>query len=357
MAAKDIAPRRRKPAKRLVLASASIRASGTGQGSPNAQEVAPDPFLATFITWAETAKKVFPEMVTYCNPWLVEGYTVFAGGPKAGKTTMARQLMEAVATGGKFFGVQCKQTTVLYFCFEESERLTKEKLKKQGFSAEFIENVHVCYKMPNGERGAAAVARVEAAIREYNPGLVVIDSFAKVAGQVTRGQRLLMEEHAEGSRWHDLAERYPGMALLMLHHSRKRGKNDSDDSITEQISGSMGVTAAADQILQLLKQDGEYRIHGEGRNWMGDDSDWLVERQPNETWLLVDLWAGGIADNASNQKKIFALLRTNEPKTVNQLVEASRLAQPNVSRSLKKLKEKGMAIQAEKGWIRRDIEL
>jgi len=147
------------------------------------------------------------------------------------------------------------------------------------------------------------------------------------------------------------------MAILMLHHSRKRGKNDSDDSIMELISGSQGVTAAADQILLLLKQGGEYRLSGTGRNWMGDDSDWLVDRQLNETWAMVDQWAGGIADNASNQKKVFARLSMNEPKTVNQLVEESGVVQPSVSRSLKKLKEKGLAVQADKGWIRRDIEL
>src|ERR1700753_4437636 len=60
------------------------------------------------------------------------GLSVLLGKPKAGKSTLARQLLVAVAQGGDFLGRNCEQGDVLYVALEEKESEVVSHLKQLG---------------------------------------------------------------------------------------------------------------------------------------------------------------------------------------------------------------------------------
>jgi hypothetical protein len=232
---------------------------------------APRPSVCTA---AELMTQEFAEL-RWAVPGLIpEGGTILAGRPKTGKSWLTLGLALAVAAGRPALGVAVPQGEVLYLALEDGPRRLRRRLEKLlgslGLAAPRA--LHLATAWPRA--GAGGLRRLEEWLRAH-PGarLVVVDTLARVRDRRGDGGSVYEEDYGLLARLKDLGDRY-GCALVVVHHTRKGG---SDDPL-ESVSGTLGLTGAADCALVLRHQ----RHSEEGRLFVtGRDVD---EREVPLLW-------------------------------------------------------------------------
>jgi hypothetical protein len=237
-------------------------------------------------------------MATEFEPlqWAVEGLvcsglTICAGSPKAGKSWAWLDIALSVAAGGRAMGyVQCNQGSVLYLAREDNYRRLQSRLSLiMGGTMEApsaLEVIPAEQDWPGGEQGLAHMT--EWAEEAGDPMLVVLDTLAKVEPDMGEdGKRgAYSGNYSMMSRYKQWADHH-NCAVVMIHHDRKAGSGDGDkvDPFT-QISGTRGLTGAADTLMFLEKVRGEPTgfLHVTGR----DVAEQSIElRKAGPVWQAV----------------------------------------------------------------------
>ena len=86
----------------------------------------------TFQTLAELEKNTVDIDWTIDELLSVGGFSIIAGPPKAGKSTLIRQLAKSVINGDPFLGRDVTKGKVLYFSFEEQGKIVLNQFKALG---------------------------------------------------------------------------------------------------------------------------------------------------------------------------------------------------------------------------------
>lgn len=190
--------------------------------------------------------------------WLWRNYiaagnlVLLAGKPKAGKSTLAFALTNAIATGAAaFIGEPIRQTAVVYVS-EEGASTLLPKLGPNHAPVHVLTRENAWPKPPWPELVTAAVAHA----RDTRARLLVIDTAAywtalpaereKDAGAVQAAMQPLVEAARAG------------IATLLVHHARKAGGEDGD-----AVRGSSGWAGSADTILELERPDDDAAAPGQ----------------------------------------------------------------------------------------------
>jgi archaellum biogenesis ATPase FlaH len=187
------------------------------------------------------------EEVSYCVEGLLPSasLSLIAGKPKAGKSTIARQLAVCVAQGTQFLGRTTQQGTVLYLALEEKRSEVMAHFKLLGLAKEDPLHIH-CGAVNKHD----AVAMLKASLEAIGDvALVIVDPIFKFVGvrdcsdyvQVSDGLEKLME-----------VARNSEITILAVHHLKKK---ESDDS-TDGALGSTAIVGAVDTFLALKRQTG-----------------------------------------------------------------------------------------------------
>lgn len=207
------------------------------------------PVRAKFLSPAEFLA-VSEEKVS----WLVDGLlltgglSVIVAKPKAGKSTLARQLVVEVAHGGTFLGRETKRGTAYYLGLEDGRQLTADHLKRLGMTAADPIWIHT------RSSEALTLRDLEVALQEQPVELIVIDSlfhFQPVKdvnsySDVLKAFKPLM----------DLASRFK-VHICVVHHLTKREPEDAFDAIL----GSTGILASVDTAIALIRKGNQRTIH------------------------------------------------------------------------------------------------
>jgi len=179
--------------------------------------------------------------------WTVEGllpsggFSIIAGKPKAGKSTLARELSLRVARGEPFLDRGTQHGPVIYLALEEKRAEVRRHFDAMG--ADGSEAVHVF----------AAVAPVDAleqirrSVEEIKPALLVVDPLFRLArvkdanayAETTQALEPLLA-----------LARETGTHVLVIHHMRKGGTADA-----EGILGSVAIFGSVDTALVLRRGD------------------------------------------------------------------------------------------------------
>jgi hypothetical protein len=326
---------------------AATRDSGaaTGKGKPGPSNTEAQPVTLTDLSDLMNAE--FEPIRYVCKPFVAEGYTVYAGKPKIGKTTLMRQLVIAAHNGGDFLGSQCVKTKCLFLSLEEGKRVFKEKVRRMGYDANDLKGITVAFEW---QRGMAAIVQ----LREYlqaNPQtkLIVIDSLSAIKPTRPISSDPFQADYIPGSWLQQVAKDHPGLAIIVIHHTRKM---DSVDPL-DLVSGTNGVTAAADSICVLHKTVSCYAMHFAGRLWMLDESDYEVRRE-NNRWACVRLVPEGLASlpaNATGQDRILRLLLDRGEMTQVSISRDLGLATSTVSAAIKALTSRRAVKRGETGYV------
>lgn len=223
-----------------------------------------------------------PEPVRLCDPWATEGVSIIAGRPKLGKTTLERQKLAAAAIGGKYLDSEFPQPIKCAFLsLEEGELLCRLKFKQAGFAENALASIQLHFDWPRGTMGVDLLDRY----LTENPDIkiVCIDSLTKFRSVPDPRTPAFMADYEAINALHEMSKRHPGKCIDVIHHTRKA---KSDDPI-DDISGTYGLTAAADSFIVLRHHADGALLHVAGRLWTRNDNQYTLRRGTNQTWEML----------------------------------------------------------------------
>jgi hypothetical protein len=228
-----------------------------------------------------------PEPVRLCDPWATEGVNLIAGRPKLGKTTLARQKLAAAATAGEFLDSRFDQSVKCAFLsLEEGELLCRLKFKMSAFPEEALGAIQLFFAWERGLSGVEVLDRYLAANPDVR--LVCIDSLTKFRVIPDVRTPAFMADYEAINLIHDLSKRHPGVCIDVIHHTRKA---KSDDPI-DDISGTYGLTAAADSYEVLRHHADGAIMHVGGRMWTRNESEYKLRRSGSQRWEMMGVNLG-----------------------------------------------------------------
>ena len=285
-----------------------------------------------------------PDPTYICRPWIAEGVTLLVGRPKVGKTTMLRQLALQANVAGQFFTAPCQSTQVLFLSLEEGERLMRKKLAASDATQEMLRGIRLEFEWPQGAAGVERLREWLQARDTTRLPLIVIDSLTRFRVPPSDKGHQFTEDYNTVKILADLCKEFPGLAIVVLHHTTKAMPDDP----VSAISGTYGLSAATENYLIILKQGEQFRLHAGGRLWEGDASDFELTRGGG-TWELSGEWDADANQLPPVQRKVLALLRAGA-KSNKMLAEETGQTASALSHMLASMAAKSLIVRLANGW-------
>ena len=217
------------------------------------------------ISASHLRDKLFSPIKFVIPDYVPEGVTIFAGKPKIGKSWLLYDVCLAVAAGRFVLGaIRPTEGDVLYLALEDSSRRLKQRLQKLWPDGAWPERLKLATEWRKADAGG--VDDIAAWCDSVSkPVLVVIDTLEKFRPQVRANFPAYSSDYAAVEGLHKLAHQR-GLAIVVIHHVRKMDADDPFDTV----SGTNGLTGAADTILVLKRQSSRIPATGpfiKGAGW------------------------------------------------------------------------------------------
>lgn len=275
------------------------------------------------ISWtaADLLAEEFPDPKWAVPGIFPEGLTLLAGGPKIGKSWLCLGLALAVAAGGRALGsIDVQPGSVLYLALEDTPRRLQRRLRHMLAGSPAPDTLTLAVEAPPGEAGLLKVADwIERPGHPEPPRLIVIDVLERIRGQVPPGMSAYQADYRAISAIKTVADVY-GVSVIVVHHVRKIS---SDDFLSE-ISGTLGLSGAADTICLLKRSRGEMDgvLHVTGRD-VDEESYALQFAAELGAWQLIGLESEhGLAEN---RRKILSFLRLHDGSKPSEIAIGTQL--------------------------------
>lgn len=279
------------------------------------------------------------------RPYVPEGVTLWCGRPKLGKTTILRQLAHQANIGGSFLGEPCNASEVWFLSLEEGERVMRKKLAQTCPNPEELRGVRLEFEWPQGEPGVKLLRERLRARTDERPVLLIVDSLTRFRMPASERANAFNEDYNAVKLLADLAKEFPGLAIVVLHHTTKAMPDDP----VSAISGTYGLSAAADSYCVMLKQGQQFRLHAGGRLWDRDESDYELQRLDGG-WQMLGGWDHSAPQGLTpKQQEVMTLLRAGA-KTNKTLAEKTGQSPSAMSHMMKSLEARGLAVRIANGW-------
>jgi hypothetical protein len=210
------------------------------------------------------------------TPWLVKGLLVkggtsqLAGKPKAGKTTLSRQVSLAVAKGEPFLGMPTIKGKVLYIAVEEKKSELVRHFKSMGADPGLGDQILVHAASAPDE----CIDQLFDLAMEHKPELIVLDTMLKIIR--VKDANAYAEMSAALEPLNQLA-RETGAHVMCLHHMGKADRDGADG-----VLGSTAIAGLFDTNLMLSRKENKRTLKSQQR--YGTDLE--------ETVLSFDLSTG-----------------------------------------------------------------
>lgn len=181
--------------------------------------------------------------------WVVQdmltegGFSVMAGPPKSGKSTLMRQLVLAISRGGEFLGREVKPGKVIYLALEEQEGVLKDQYKTSGLTENDNMIIHT-----GGITTQDPLLDLRSAILEFKPSIVVIDTLFLL---------MKLDSINDYKQVNDAMAKFRHLAretnthIITVHHTKKDGESRG----ANRILGSSAIHGAVDSALILTVED------------------------------------------------------------------------------------------------------
>ncbi len=285
------------------------------------------------------------EPIRYVVPgYIAEGCTLLAGRPKLGKSWLVLEMGLAVAMGEACLGgIACEQGDVLYLALEDNERRLQKRIDKVlGPLHEWPESLHYETEWPRANEGGIEAIR-DWITSAQNPRLVIVDVLAMFRpASGARDNQYEADYHAiKGLQ--ALASKF-GVAIIVVHHTRKGG---SDVDPFEKVSGTLGLSGAADTTIVLDRDSNGATIYGRGRDIEEIES--AVEFNKGDCRWFVMGQASEVR-RTDERSAILAVLReADEPMGPREISIATGADRNNIDQLLYKMAKAGEALKAKRG--------
>ena len=201
----------------------------------------------------ELMERYLPPPKFCVDTLLPHGLSILGGAPKVGKSWLVLDLCVRVAKGEPLWNLPTQQSAVLYLCLEDSEKRVQQRLLT--ITDDVPED-----RLFLATRSGTLADELREQIRQQvalhpDVALVAVDTFQMVRGG--DADVSYANDYEDMRLLKQLADELD-VALLLVHHLRKRG--DSDE--LNKLSGTTGITGAADAVFVLDKSD---RLQDEAR--------------------------------------------------------------------------------------------
>lgn len=272
-----------------------------------------------------------------------EGMYVLAGAPKLGKSWLALGWMLAIGNGSAAMGsIPCEQGDVLGLMLEDNERRLQRRIRQMRLIG-LPERVTLVTEWPTIDDGC--LAEIEAWIAAVeNPRLIVVDVFARVKGSKGSKETDYDFDYRQAAALQAIASRH-GLALVVVHHTRKMAADDPFD----EVSGTRGLTGAADGVLVLKKDSGTQQpvLYGRGRDLEEFESALQFDGESG-TWSVIGA-AWQVADTTERRQIQQVLGRSADPMSPTEIGERLGKSRANVAKMLAKMLDEGQVERVSTG--------
>ena len=283
--------------------------------------------------------------VEYVVPGIIpEGLTILAGKTKIGKSWLALDLALAVAGGRIVLGdITPAQGDVLYAALEDNKRRLWKRIRKImgvahiGWPAALTLTTQ-WRRLDNG--GAPDIK--EWAGGATNPRLVILDTLAGVRPDRNSRDSLYDGDYKALAELHAWANEI-GIAVLILHHTRKM---EADDPI-DTISGSLGLAGCADTSVILARNQKGTTLYLRGRDVEEQEHAMMFNPETCRWSILGD--AAEVQRSDSRAKILEALSEAADPMSPSDIVAVTSLGRQNVDQLLHRMVGDGEIIKRKRG--------
>ena len=205
----------------------------------------------------------FPPVRHILPGYISEGATIIAGKPKIGKSWLTLDLCLA-ATANRFTLGTLKpaQGDVLYLALEDNNRRLKRRMAKiwPSMDARWPGRLALVTDWKRADEGG--LDDIEDWCRSVaDPVMVVIDTLEKFRPIQNGKTAAYSADYAAMTGLQKIAGRHR-IAVVVNHHVRKMEADDPFDTV----SGTLGLTGAADTIVILKRHAGAVTLHARGRD-------------------------------------------------------------------------------------------
>jgi AAA domain-containing protein len=277
--------------------------------------------------------------------YVVEGLTVLAGKPKLGKSWWAYDASIAVATGGKAMGsVDCEQGDVLYLALEDNRRRVKDRLltlcparKVQNISLDRLSVRTIAPRIDTGLLAELDKWRLASA----KPRLVIIDVFLKVRPPRKKSEDPYSADYDAVTPLQRYASEHR-LAVVLVTHTRKMAADDP----LEAVSGTNGVTGAADAVLVLNRDAKGTTLYGRGRDIEEIET---AMRFDNGRWSILGD-ADEVRKSDERRKIVAALKEAGDEQTPAAIAKLAGMKPENVRVLIRKMVPIGEVLQPRVGY-------
>lgn len=288
--------------------------------------------------------KVF-NPVKYAVPGYVsEGVTIFAGKPKVGKSWLLYDVCVACA-GDRFTlgDIKPAQGDVLYLALEDSQRRLKKRLEKLCPIGAWPERLTLATRWKRADEGGLGDIE-EWCSSVQRPVLIVVDTLEKVRPAAKHNTPQYSADYAAITGLHRIAHE-KGVAIVVVHHVRKMDAEDPFD----MVSGTNGLTGAADTILVLRKQSGNVTLHARGRDIEEKETACAFNRETCRWTLLGEAEIVHSSGERAAIVEALSLAESGQMQVLEIMAATGRRDRNAIDQLLYKMHRKGELVRAMRG--------
>jgi hypothetical protein len=241
------------------------RKAAAGEGRPNgsAEDKPRSSWRERVCDAAALQHMEFPPLKFILPGFIPEGATLLVSRPKLGKSWLVLDIAIATAAGRFTLGnLKPSAGAVLYLALEDGKRRLQRRITRllPTFSGKWPERLKVATEWPRADQGG--LDDIEAwIVATPDARLVIIDTLAHFRKVPNGKTPAYADDYAAISGLQKVASKY-NIGVVIVHHDRKA---DADD-VFDTVSGTLGLTGAADTILVMKRQAGAVGLYVRGRD-------------------------------------------------------------------------------------------
>lgn len=209
--------------------------------------------LADLRTGGWLQEQQFPPLEWMVQGVIPEGLSMLVGSPKAGKSWLIYDTLLSIAEGSTALGcIPVEARPTLYLALEDGDRRLQSRARYLG-REQIPPEFNYLKKLQFGAVAPTIEQWIERQGNFSKPPIIAIDTLGRVMPPTKNAETAFAHDYATMTRFKDIADAWPGMSIIVIHHTRKMLAEDFADGA----SGTRGLTAAADAIISLKRRRGE----------------------------------------------------------------------------------------------------
>jgi RecA-family ATPase len=250
----------------------------------------------------------------------------FEIAPELGKSWMILDICIAAASSRYTLGsIKPMQGDVLYLALEDSERRLQSRIDKllPTFGATWPDRMTIVTRWRRIDAGGIDDLK-EWCDSVKEPVMVVIDVFTKVRPSSSKTRQQYEADYDAVGMLQEFANER-SIAVVLVHHDRKMEAEDPFDTV----SGTHGITGAADTILILKRTANGVTLHARGRDI--EEAELAVQLSRDSCKWTILGQAAEVRRSDERSRVIVTLKKANGPMSVKAIMATADLSSRNAA--------------------------